>query len=65
MRTVWDTPADAASFADALDRWLAAGSVPGDVLVRDQVVDALFATDEQTASVVRSAFLAVPASIRT
>jgi hypothetical protein len=44
--TAWDTPEDAAAFADALGAWLDAAGTPGKVLsVDDRTTAAVFATD--------------------
>jgi hypothetical protein len=47
LRTAWDTPDEADDFAGALDAWLEAGGVTGEVVAADDgTVLALFATDE-------------------
>jgi hypothetical protein len=65
LRTVWDTRADALVFADAVDRWLAAGMSSADVRLHRAVFDVVFASDAGTASEANAAFSAVPAPVRT
>ena len=47
MSTVWDTPADAKEFSEALGHWLSRGSGPGLVLKADgKQVNAGFASSK-------------------
>lgn len=49
LRTVWDTPADAAQFSGAMTAWLKGGGVVASVRhVSGDEVDVLFATDAAT-----------------
>ncbi len=55
MRTVWDTPEDAAEFRDVLDRWIREGSEPGLVLAaKGRNVDAGFASSQDLLPALRS-----------
>ena len=47
LRTAWDTPEDAAAFADALGSWLEAAGTPGKVLSEGDRATAVFATDTE------------------
>ena len=49
LRTAWDTGADAEGFADAMTRWLDAGSTVGQAATgRGRIVDVVFASDAST-----------------
>ena len=54
LRTVWDTPADGAEFAQAMRSWIEGGAVPGDVVGSSATVSAAFATSDATLASVRS-----------
>ena len=58
MSTVWDTPADATEFRDALSRWIARGSSPALVLEAEGThVHAGFASSENVMDAVSAALL--------
>ena len=60
LSTVWDTPADAAEFREALSRWIARGSGPGLVLEADGTrVHAGFGSSEAVMSAVSAAMLSL------
>ncbi|MBA3737235.1 MAG: hypothetical protein H0W97_01565 [Actinobacteria bacterium] len=60
LSTVWDTPADAAEFREALSRWVARGSGPGLVLEADGTrVHAGFGSSEAVMSAVSAAMLSL------
>jgi hypothetical protein len=56
LSTVWDTPADAEEFSEALSEWVSGGSAPGLVLEADGTrVHAGFASSEDVVGVVSAA----------
>ena len=56
LATVWDTPQDAAGFADAMAAWISAGDGAGTVLpVEGSSVHVLFASDAATLDALRAA----------
>jgi hypothetical protein len=56
LATVWDTPQDAAGFADTMAAWISAGDGAGTVLpVEGSSVHVLFASDAATLDALRAA----------
>jgi hypothetical protein len=56
LSTVWDSPADAAEFANAMRDWIAAGEEVAEVSDPSAGrVDVLFASDRRTLDALRTA----------